>query len=259
MKYIFVTGGVISSLGKGLTAAALGALLQSGPTNAHPERGTGIEFPLARYRTLFATLPPKIQSEVTARWGDPASDPFVRGENFHLPALRFGNLAVLLQPARGYDLDETAAYHDPDLVPPHGYLAAYLWLRRAFAAHAVIHNGKHGNLEWLPGKANALSADCLPEVALGPMPQLYPFIVNDPGEGSQAKRRTGAVIIDHLTPPLTRAETHAIADQAKRSTATRRPAATCGATNACAARSAASMSCGCEAARCWILPSSPLA
>jgi cobaltochelatase CobN len=187
---------------------ALIEALQSGPTNAHPERGNGIHFPVARYRGLFAQFPAKLQSEVTERWGDPDTDPFVRGEDFHLPALRLGNVAVLLQPARGYDLDETAAYHDPDLVPPHGYLAAYLWLRHEFAAHALIHNGKHGNLEWLPGKATAQDPASYPAALWGELPQLYPFIVNDPGEGTQAKRRTGAVIIDHLVPPLTRAETY---------------------------------------------------
>ncbi|WP_055047704.1 cobaltochelatase subunit CobN [Devosia sp. A16] len=184
------------------------ALLQSGPTNAHPERGEGIPFPVKRYRELFAALPGSIQAEVTARWGDPAADPFVRGDHFHLPAVRFGNAAILVQPARGYHLDETASYHDPDLVPPHGYLAAYLWLRHDFAAHALIHNGKHGNLEWLPGKATALDAASYPAALWAELPQLYPFIVNDPGEGTQAKRRTGAVIIDHLVPPLTRAETY---------------------------------------------------
>jgi len=190
------------------TGNALIHLLQSGPTNAHPERGTGIPFPVARYRQLFARLPTKVQAEVTARWGDPAADPFVRRDNFHLPALHFGNLAILLQPARGYHLDETASYHDPDLVPPHGYLAAYLWLRHEFAAHALLHNGKHGNLEWLPGKATALDPASYPAALWAELPQLYPFIVNDPGEGTQAKRRTGAVIIDHLVPPLTRAETY---------------------------------------------------
>ncbi|HHY51315.1 MAG TPA: cobaltochelatase subunit CobN, partial [Alphaproteobacteria bacterium] len=187
---------------------ALIARLQQGPTNAHPERGEGIAFPLARYRALFALLPERLQGEVTARWGDPAGDPFCRGDAFHLPALRLGNVAVLLQPARGYHLDETASYHDPDLVPPHGYLAAYLWLRHEFAAHAVIHNGKHGNLEWLPGKATALDGASYPLALWAELPHLYPFIVNDPGEGTQAKRRAGAVIIDHLVPPLTRAETY---------------------------------------------------
>jgi cobaltochelatase CobN len=187
---------------------ALIDLLQSGPTNTHPQRGTGIAFPLARYRELFATLPATIQSEVTARWGDPVTDPFCRGESFHLPALRFGNLVILIQPSRGWHLDETTSYHSPDLVPPHGYLAAYLWLRHEFAAHATIHNGKHGTLEWLPGKATALDAASYPAALWAELPQLYPFIVNDPGEGTQAKRRTGAIIIDHLVPPLTRAETY---------------------------------------------------
>ena len=187
---------------------ALIDLLQSGPTNAHPERGDGVSFPLERYRELFATLPEGMQRAVLARWGDPTTDPFCRGNAFHLPALTFGNIAVLLQPARGYDLDETAVYHDPDLVPPHGYVAAYLWLRHVLGAHAVIHNGKHGTLEWLPGKATALGSESAPLALWAELPHLYPFIVNDPGEGTQAKRRTGAVVIDHLVPPLTRAETY---------------------------------------------------
>ncbi|WP_374619882.1 cobaltochelatase subunit CobN [Devosia sp.] len=191
-----------------LDGNALIDLLQSGPTNAHPERGEGVPVSLARYRELFARLPVELQAEVTARWGAPETDPFVRGDTFHLPAIRFGNLAVLLQPARGYHLDETASYHDPDLVPPHGYLAAYLWLRHELGAHAMIHNGKHGNLEWLPGKATALDRASYPAALWAELPQLYPFIVNDPGEGTQAKRRTGAVIVDHLVPPLTRAETY---------------------------------------------------
>ena len=130
------------------------------------------------------------------------------GGAFAIPALRFGNVVVGLQPARGYHIDPAATYHDPDLVPPHGYFAFYAWLRGRARVHAVVHMGKHGNLEWLPGKALALSAACYPEAALGPLPHVYPFIVNDPGEGTQAKRRAQAVIVDHLTPPLTRAETY---------------------------------------------------
>ena len=187
---------------------ALIDLLQGGPTNAHPERGEGISFAVGRYKQLLTALPPKLRDEVTARWGAPEADPFVRGDSFHLPAVTFGNVAILLQPARGYDRDESASYHDPDLVPPHAYVAAYLWLREEFGAHALIHNGKHGNLEWLPGKAAALDAASYPLALWGTLPHLYPFIVNDPGEGTQAKRRTGAVIVDHLVPPLTRAETY---------------------------------------------------
>jgi len=191
------------------SSPALLTLLTSGPTNAHPGRGVSSAIlPLVRYAALFAALPAETREAVTARWGDPAADPFVRENAFHLPAHRFGNVVVMLQPGRGYNLDETASYHDPALVPPHAYLAAYLWLRHDFAAHALIHNGKHGTLEWLPGKAVALDSDCYPDALWGQFPHFYPFIVNDPGEGTQAKRRTGAVIIDHLVPPLTRAETY---------------------------------------------------
>ena len=198
--------------------------LQRGPTNAKdarikpghgenwdssPSPGlTRASFALADYAKHLARLPDSIRTRITERWGDPSTDPFFANGAFHLPVRLYGNAAVAIQPARGYNIGPKATYHDPALLPPHGYLAFYFWLRHHFKAHAVIHNGKHGNLEWLPGKANALSPECLPEAALGPLPQLYPFIVNDPGEGTQAKRRTGAVIIDHLTPPLTRAETY---------------------------------------------------
>ncbi len=203
---------------------ALIEALQAGPTNAHPERGDSPALlPLDVYCRLFETLPEKVQRDVTNRWGAPEDDPFCRaappvfdsspqggGEvsAFHLPVLIFGNIAILLQPARGYHLDEEASYHDPDLVPPHGYLAAYLWVKHVFGAHGLIHNGKHGSLEWLPGKALALDGASYPQMLWGGLPHFYPFIVNDPGEGTQAKRRTGAVIIDHLVPPLTRAETY---------------------------------------------------
>ena len=188
--------------------------LQRGVTNAPGanERLTGQMAGsclfLADYEAHFDALPSSLRTRITERWGAPARDPFFAEGAFRLPVRRYGNAAVAIQPARGYNIDPKSTYHDPALLPPHGYLAFYFWLHHAFQADAVIHNGKHGNLEWLPGKANALTVECLPEVALGPLPQLYPFIVNDPGEGTQAKRRTGAVIIDHLTPPLTRAETY---------------------------------------------------
>ncbi|MCP8884908.1 cobaltochelatase subunit CobN [Devosia sp. XJ19-1] len=202
-------GGGVEHSGYPTNSADLIAFLQSGPTNANPQRGTsGAVLPLTRYSELFIALPEEIRGAVTARWGDPSTDPFIRDNAFHLPAHRFGNIAILLQPARGWQLDETASYHDPNLVPPHAYVAAYLWLRHEFGAQALIHNGKHGTLEWLPGKSAALDADCYPDALWGQLPHLYPFIVNDPGEGTQAKRRTGAVIIDHLVPPLTRAETY---------------------------------------------------
>ena len=183
--------------------------LMAGPTNAASDaREVRETLPLSRYKDFLAKLPIRIQEEVTARWGAPENDPFVAGDRFRLPLQRFGGTLVGIQPARGYNIDPKDSYHSPDLVPPHGYFAFYAFLREVYGAHAVVHMGKHGNLEWLPGKALALSAECYPEAVFGPLPQLYPFIVNDPGEGTQAKRRSSAVIIDHLTPPLTRAESY---------------------------------------------------
>jgi len=182
--------------------AALMSMLLDGPTNAADslDREGGENLPLDAY--------PGGTAAMTERWGRPDADPRVRGGAFRLSLHRFGNIAVGIQPARGYDIDPKATYHDPDLVPPHAYAAFHAWIRHRFDAHAVVFVGKHGNLEWLPGKALALSGDCYPEAMLGPLPVFYPFIVNDPGEGSQAKRRISATVIDHLTPPLTRAEIH---------------------------------------------------
>ena len=192
-------------------AASLMRLLQAGPTNVPGKRGVregGASWPIADYKAAFAELPDNVQRAVEARWGGAEQDPCVVDGSFRLGLHSFGNVVIGVQPARGYNIDPKSTYHDPDLVPPHHYLAFYLWIRRHFDAHAIVHLGKHGNLEWLPGKSVGLSANCVPDAVLGPLPHLYPFIVNDPGEGIQAKRRSAAVIIDHLTPPLTRAELH---------------------------------------------------
>ncbi|HEY9078741.1 cobaltochelatase subunit CobN [Magnetovibrio sp.] len=186
--------------------------LKAGPTNSHkPDTIATAEVTLSldAYQDFFATLPESVRRRVNEQWGEPEADPFMRSDqHFAISVFLCGEVAIGLQPARGYNIDPEKTYHDPDLVPPHGYLAFYAWLREEFDADAIVHFGKHGNLEWLPGKAVALSAECFPEIALGPLPHLYPFIVNDPGEGTQAKRRAGAVIVDHLTPPLTRAESY---------------------------------------------------
>ena len=198
--------------------------LMAGPTNWLTDRAArqgGEHLPLAAYRTWHDSLPWDRRQALADRWGSPEDDPFIlpqilppeasrpaAGAGFALSLHRFGNVVVGLQPARGYNIDPAETYHSPDLIPPHHYLAFHTWLRDHWGAHAIVHMGKHGNLEWLPGKALALSADCWPEIALGPLPHIYPFIVNDPGEGTQAKRRAQAVILDHLTPPLTRAETY---------------------------------------------------
>ncbi len=173
--------------------------------------------PLDTYRDWYATLPLQGRLRLEAVWGAPDTDAGLEtaalpdggtGPAFPVRGLRFGRVVVLIQPERGYDRDPSLSYHSADLPPTHAYLAQYLWLRQSFGAQVVVHVGKHGNLEWLPGKGLGLSQDCFPEWALGPLPHLYPFIVNDPGEGSQAKRRAQAVILDHLTPPLGRAGLH---------------------------------------------------
>jgi cobaltochelatase CobN len=149
------------------------------------------------YQKYFNQLPLAVQNGIQSRWGD-------ADEDIPIPGIQLGNIFVGVQPARGYDRDPSLNYHAPDLEPTHNYVAFYHWVRSH--AQAIVHVGKHGNLEWLPGKSVALSENCYPEAIFGATPHLYPFIVNDPGEGSQAKRRSQAVIIDHLTPPMTRAE-----------------------------------------------------
>ncbi|MGB3512648.1 MAG: cobaltochelatase subunit CobN, partial [Microcoleaceae cyanobacterium] len=196
---------------------------------------------LAEYQQYFANLPEIVQEKIIQRWGKdrdfqqgwhdkafetdvqinsqiiptPASNNFQELnkyseskeiDNFPIPGIQLGNIFVGIQPSRGYDIDPSLNYHAPDLEPTHNYLAFYYWLREKFNIDAIVHVGKHGNLEWLPGKSVGLSQECYPEIALGALPHFYPFIVNDPGEGAQAKRRSQAVIIDHLTPPMTRAE-----------------------------------------------------
>ena len=179
-------------------------LLTSGVTN-DPEgwelRPIQQYLSLEEYQQYFATLPQPVQQGISQRWPLETNN-----YQFPIPGIQLGNIFIGIQPPRGYEIDPTLNYHAPDLEPTHNYLAYYYWLRQKFATQAIVHVGKHGNLEWLPGKSVALSSNCYPEVALGPLPHLYPFIVNDPGEGSQAKRRAQAVIIDHLTPPMTRAE-----------------------------------------------------
>ena len=163
---------------------------------------------LEDYQQCFQQMPRLNQQAVIARWGAVESDPKFRDGRVMIAGIRLGMTFVGIQPARGFNMDVVANYHSPDLVPPHSYLAFYFWLRHIYQADAIAHIGKHGNLEWLPGKSVALSEQCWTDVLLGPLPHIYPFIVNDPGEGAQAKRRAQAVIIDHLMPPMARAETY---------------------------------------------------
>ncbi|MFI6781315.1 cobaltochelatase subunit CobN [Micromonospora sp. NPDC050276] len=165
------------------------------------------------YRRWFDQVPTELRQRMREHWGEPPGELYTEGGDIVLAGLRFGNVVLLIQPPRGFGENPIAIYHDPDLPPSHHYLAAYRWLAApvadgGFGADAVVHLGKHGTLEWLPGKGLGLAADCAPDAVLGDLPLVYPFIVNDPGEGTQAKRRAHAVVIDHLVPPMARAETY---------------------------------------------------
>ena len=190
--------------------------------------------PRARYVQWFEAQPEGFQTSLCTMWGKPAANgptvapPFWRNnkqsargspllalhephsddDDYLFSGLAFGNVFVAIQPPRGFGMDPEAVYHAPDLPPSHHYAAFYRWLADEWRADALIHFGTHGTLEWLPGKSMAMSAECAPDVLLGDLPLFYPFVVNNPGEGAQAKRRTHAVIVDHLVPPLTHADTY---------------------------------------------------
>ncbi|WP_405743248.1 cobaltochelatase subunit CobN [Streptomyces sp. NBC_01525] len=183
-----------------------------------------VRIPAADYKRWYATLPQVLRDAVEEHWGPPPGEMFLDRSHADklgrdpegdivLAALRRGNLLILIQPPRGFGENPIAIYHDPDLPPSHHYLAAYRWIAASaddggFGADAMIHLGKHGNLEWLPGKNAGLSAACGPDAALGDLPLIYPFLVNDPGEGTQAKRRVHATLVDHLVPPMARADSY---------------------------------------------------
>ncbi|WP_438304470.1 cobaltochelatase subunit CobN [Streptomyces sp. HUAS TT11] len=164
--------------------------------------------PLADYRAWFDTLDPELRNAMVEAWGEPPGGLYVDGDDIVLASLRFGNVVVLIQPPRGFGENPIAIYHDPDMPPSHHYMAAYRWLENTFRADAIVHMGKHGTMEWLPGKGLGLSRGCAPDAVLGDLPLIYPFIVNDPGEGTQAKRRGHATVVDHLVPPMARADTY---------------------------------------------------
>jgi len=167
-----------------------------------------LRLPVAEYERWYRTLPGALREAIEARWGPPPGDLFVDAGDFVIAGLELGDVLVAIQPPRGFGEDPIALYHDPELPPTHHYLACYRFLDAVWGADAIVHLGKHGTLEWLPGKTLALSPACAPDAALGDVPLVYPFVVNDPGEGMQAKRRAHAVIVDHLVPPMMRAGTY---------------------------------------------------
>ena len=169
-----------------------------------------LTLPRDAYLTFFKTLPTSMQEEMTTHWGEAPGTHYTHPEtgDIYIAGLQFGNIVVMVQPPRGFGDNPVGIYHDPDLPANHHYLGTYHWIRHTFNADAIIHMGKHGNMEWLPGKTAGLSAECYPDQAIGDLPLIYPFLVNDPGEGTQAKRRAHATLIDHMIPPMARAETY---------------------------------------------------
>jgi cobaltochelatase CobN len=168
----------------------------------------GARLPVVDYAEWFSSLPAELRDSVVGTWGDAPGEWYVDGSDLVVAGLQLGNVFVAIQPPRGYGENPVAIYHDPGLAPAHHYLATYRWLDQVFVADAIVHLGKHGTLEWLPGKGLGLGPESAPDAALGDVPLFYPFVVNDPGEGVQAKRRAHAVVVDHLVPPMMRAETY---------------------------------------------------
>ena len=165
-----------------------------------------LAWPLSDYKAALKTLPESLQAALFAAWGEPEADPDCNDDSMHFAALPCGTALIALQPERGRVALRETDYHDLSRTPRHAYVAFYLWLR-AQGIHALIHIGAHGTLEWLPGKSVALSDSCWPEALIAATPVLYPFIVNDPGEAAQAKRRISAVTLGHLPPPLAQSAT----------------------------------------------------
>ena len=170
--------------------------------------GAHARLPVDEYAAWFNALPKSLRRSVEETWGPAPGEWYLDRDELVIAGLQLGNVFLAIQPPRGYGENPVAIYHDPALAPAHHYLAAYVWIERNFGADAIVHLGKHGTLEWLPGKALGLSDGCAPDAAIGDTPFFYPFVVNDPGEGVQAKRRTHAVIVDHLVAPMMRAETY---------------------------------------------------
>ena len=161
-----------------------------------------------QYADWFATFPDDVSEELSRDWGEPPGHVYRTNDSLAIAGIDLGNVFVGLQPPRGFGENPIAIYHSPDMAPTHHYIAYYRWVRDVFGADAILHLGKHGTLEWLPGKGIGLSPSCYPEVALDDVPLFYPFIINDPGEGSQAKRRAHATIVDHLIPAMTTADSY---------------------------------------------------
>ena len=175
---------------------------------ASPAAGASPRWGAAAYAERFRSIPGPLAEAMVDAWGEPPGTVGLDGDELVFPGIDLGGVLLAVQPPRGFGENPVAVYHSPDLPPTHHYVAFYRFLEEVWKADAVVHMGKHGTLEWLPGKGVGLSSSCAPDAALGDLPLVYPFVVNDPGEGTQAKRRGHAVVVDHLLPPMTRADVY---------------------------------------------------
>ena len=188
--------------------AAAGYTVSGAPKTPHElldalaRGGDDAKLTIAQYENLLAQLPGAAAARLREAWGEPADDADLRDGCFRFRAKKFGNILVALPPDRGRAKQRRADYHDPQLPPRHALVAFGLWLQHVEKVDALLHMGAHGTVEWLPGKAVALTAECFPEIVTGSLPVIYPFIVSNPGEAAQAKRRIAALTIGHLPPPL---------------------------------------------------------
>ncbi|WP_196591085.1 cobaltochelatase subunit CobN [Pectinatus frisingensis] len=158
-----------------------------------------------QYRQFFDTFTDKVQQQMHKDWGTPPGSVMEYKYNIIVPGTMNGNVFITVQPSRGFGEDPDKIYHSPFTVPTHHYLAFYKWLRDVWKADAVAHIGTHGSLEWLPGKNAGLSENCYPDLALGNLPNVYPYLITITGEGVQAKRRGSACLIAHLPAPQSQA------------------------------------------------------
>lgn len=178
------------------------------PSQVYDVGQRALSMSISQYVDISKTLPERSLTQVTADFGPAPGTAYIRDDFLIFPGIRFGNLLICIQPPRGFGDNPIAIYHSAELAPTHHYLAFYRYLEEVEQVNAIIHLGKHGTLEWLPGKSIGMSEECFPDIAIGALPVFYPFVINDPGEGTQAKRRMHATIIGHLIPPMTRAETY---------------------------------------------------
>lgn len=170
---------------------------------------------LPTYLRWFETFPGDVRDAVRDAWGEPPGEErdgvppaMVYDGKIVITGVRYGNAIVCVQPKRGCagprcDGQVCKILHDPGVPPTHQYLATYRWLEEEFGADVIVHVGTHGNLEFLPGKRAALSAGCYPDIAVGSVPHLYIYNADNPPEGTMAKRRSNAVLVDHMQSVMT--------------------------------------------------------